>query len=140
MDYFEKLKDPRWQKKRLQIFERDNWTCLNCGATDKTLTVHHTNYQGKDPWETEDKYLKTLCEDCHDVEFNEKESREMFEGLLISSLKHKGFLTGDIVQLHLGFEDIPEGIDIRKLSWVLRHILRSKSGCEMLITHFYIER
>ena len=26
-DYSEKLKDPRLQKKRLQILERDNWTC-----------------------------------------------------------------------------------------------------------------
>jgi hypothetical protein len=26
--YSDKLKDPRWQKKRLQIMERDNWCCL----------------------------------------------------------------------------------------------------------------
>lgn len=30
-EYKEKLKDPRWQKKRLQIFERDDWCCQKCG-------------------------------------------------------------------------------------------------------------
>ena len=28
MSYSDKLKDPRWQRKRLEIFERDNWTSV----------------------------------------------------------------------------------------------------------------
>jgi 5-methylcytosine-specific restriction endonuclease McrA len=28
--YSEKLRDPRWQKKRLEIFQRDNFICQNC--------------------------------------------------------------------------------------------------------------
>jgi hypothetical protein len=64
--YSEKLKDPRWQKKRLQILERDEWLCRTCGRGDKTLHVHHSEYiSGRDPWEYEDKYLIVLCEDCH---------------------------------------------------------------------------
>lgn len=66
MTYAEKLKDPRWQKKRLRILERDGFKCLYCSDTDKTLHVHHGYYEsGKDPWDYEDDTLHTLCEDCH---------------------------------------------------------------------------
>lgn len=62
--YSKRLKDPRWQKKRLQIMERDEWKCLVCKSDKKTLTVHHTRYY-KMPWDAPDRYLETLCEDCH---------------------------------------------------------------------------
>ncbi len=65
MTYAEKLKDPRWQKKRLKIYERDDWTCQKCGSTIKTLSVHHLKYDGSEPWETKDEDLITLCENCH---------------------------------------------------------------------------
>lgn len=69
MNYSEKLKDPRWQKKRLEIFERDSFCCQKCLSEDKTLHVHHKKYQhGKEPWEYDDKWLVTLCEDCHTFE------------------------------------------------------------------------
>jgi len=69
MSYAEKLKDPRWQKKRLKILERDNWTCQICHSTRKMLTVHHTYYDIRlDPWDYPDYSLKTLCESCHDIE------------------------------------------------------------------------
>ena len=35
--YTELLKDPRWQKKRLEIYERDNFTCNQCKNTKKTV-------------------------------------------------------------------------------------------------------
>ncbi len=64
--YYEKLKDPRWQKKRLEVMDRDGFECQNCGATDKTLNVHHRAYlRGFEPWEYPDDSLETLCEDCH---------------------------------------------------------------------------
>jgi len=67
-DYFDQLKDPRWQKKRLQILERDNWTCVNCGGTESTLHVHHGCYiRDRPPWEHPDDTLWTLCEECHEV-------------------------------------------------------------------------
>ena len=66
MTYAEKLKDPRWQKKRLQILERDKWTCRACGEKEKTLHVHHIFYlQGADPWDIPDGLLITFCCDCH---------------------------------------------------------------------------
>lgn len=66
--YQEKLKDPRWQKKRLEILNRDNWTCKCCGDQETTLHVHHRKYSDGDPWDTEDNDLFTLCELCHQAE------------------------------------------------------------------------
>jgi len=69
-NYNEKLKDPRWQKKRLKILQRDNWTCQECGRQDKCLHVHHRFYEPeRDPWDCEDDNLTTLCEGCHQVEY-----------------------------------------------------------------------
>lgn len=64
MSYNIKLSDPRWQKRRLKILERDNWGCVRCGAKEKTLHVHHLKYVGE-PWDAPDDKLQTLCEDCH---------------------------------------------------------------------------
>lgn len=66
MTYAEKLKDPRWQKKRLKILERDEWTCQLCGDDKTTLNVHHKKYTGE-PYEAKDDDLITFCERCHEV-------------------------------------------------------------------------
>jgi hypothetical protein len=64
--YAEKLKDPRWQKKRLEIMQRDGFKCLACGDTETSLQVHHKKYvSGKEPWEYLNSDLITLCEHCH---------------------------------------------------------------------------
>lgn len=73
-NYAAKLRDPRWQKKRLEIFERDNWTCQNCGDKKQTLVVHHKMYlPGLEPWEYPSKYLTTFCSDCHPVKYMQPE-------------------------------------------------------------------
>jgi 5-methylcytosine-specific restriction endonuclease McrA len=59
------LRDPRWQRVRLQVFERDGWACTRCHATGKQLQVHHTRYLSPIPWETPLAFLLTLCEECH---------------------------------------------------------------------------
>ena len=64
--YSEQLRDPRWQRRRLEIMQRDNFTCQICGSTSKTLNVHHHVYHyGYMPWEYADNELITLCSDCH---------------------------------------------------------------------------
>jgi len=69
MSYKDDLKDPRWQKKRLEILERDGWKCRGCGDKTTTLHVHHQYYQhGSKPWEYPSCTLITLCEDCHESE------------------------------------------------------------------------
>ncbi|MFA4944922.1 MAG: hypothetical protein WC789_09510 [Lentisphaeria bacterium] len=66
--YSEKLKDPRWQKKRLEVMQRDEFRCVECGASDQTLNVHHAYYvRGREPWEYPDESLHTLCEPCHET-------------------------------------------------------------------------
>jgi hypothetical protein len=67
--YWELLRDPRWQRKRLEILNRADFTCEECGSTDKTLNVHHKRYRkGAMPWEYENDELRCLCEGCHRYE------------------------------------------------------------------------
>lgn len=64
--WFERLQDPRWQRKRLEIMQRDKFMCQCCHETSLHLNVHHKYYEnGKDPWDYEDKTLITLCKECH---------------------------------------------------------------------------
>jgi len=64
--YAEKLKDPKWQKKRLEILQRDEFTCQSCFDTKNELHVHHKLYKaGRDPWDYADSELVTLCKGCH---------------------------------------------------------------------------
>ena len=65
MTYAEKLRDPRWQRKRLLILDRDGWACCACGTKNKNLQVHHLVYSKRDPWDYPDYVFQTLCYDCH---------------------------------------------------------------------------
>jgi len=66
MTYYEKLQDPQWQKTRLKVLERDNFTCICCGETTKQLHVHHCYYVSRrNPWEYHLNTMVTLCFDCH---------------------------------------------------------------------------
>ena len=66
-NYATKRLDPRWQKKRLEILSRDEFTCRDCGDKDNTLHVHHCLYhRGAEPWEYENDELRTLCAECHE--------------------------------------------------------------------------
>jgi hypothetical protein len=67
MDYKEQLKSPKWQKKRLEIMERDAFQCQCCLEKDKTLVVHHITYvSGLMAWEYDNDLLITICEGCHE--------------------------------------------------------------------------
>lgn len=68
MTYKEQLADPRWQKKRLQILERDKWTCQICLDTESQLQIHHKEYDKTYKtlaWEYPDTNYTTLCCNCH---------------------------------------------------------------------------
>lgn len=96
--YSEKLKDPRWQKKRLEILERDGWACQGCYDTEKTLHVHHGYYEsGLEPWAYLSESLITLCEECH---FKEKDFMLEECDALIRNLKKKGFTHAEILNLN----------------------------------------
>lgn len=66
MTYSEKLKNPKWQKKRLRILERDNWSCQLCNDKETELHVHHKKYTGQ-PWDAADEDLTTNCKHCHAI-------------------------------------------------------------------------
>ncbi len=49
------------------MFERDKWTCEDCGATNKTLHAHHVSYEkGLDTWDYQIHEIMCLCEECHE--------------------------------------------------------------------------
>ena len=120
-DYAEKLRDPRWQKLRLQVFERDGWCCQNCGSSKKTLCVHHRVYlQQKDPWEYPVELLIALCDDCH-TEETEQMARQLDSLSYICKLR---LLSPQVCELACAllvskFQDTEDNV-INMLCWILR--------------------
>lgn len=114
--YSESLKHPMWQRKRLEILNRDGFKCMACGATDKTLHVHHLMYvKGREPWNYPNSSLVTLCEDCHEYEHNAlAESREA----IISSLRERGALHSDLIALAVSLDLIEESPRLDKDEWM----------------------
>jgi hypothetical protein len=85
MTYAEKLKDPRWQKKRLEVMQRDDFTCQLCLRNDVTLNVHHKSYiYNNDPWDYELNNFVTYCQDCHIIE---EEAKHDFKSMLLELQK-----------------------------------------------------
>lgn len=65
--YYEKLRDPKWQRKRLEIMQRAGFSCEWCGDGAKTLHIHHGYYaKGHEPWDYGEDTLYCLCEVCHE--------------------------------------------------------------------------
>ncbi len=77
--YEEKLRDPRWQRTRLEKMQEADWRCEICGDDKTELHVHHVRYDRSDdypdpeprgayirePWEYSAGELLCLCSDCH---------------------------------------------------------------------------
>jgi hypothetical protein len=125
--YSLKLKDPKWQKKRLEVLERDKWTCQKCDDKESTLHVHHIKYSTGNPWEIDNKFLITLCEECHSCESNDMPS---ICADLISSLKNKGCMSEDVFDLL----EIVFYLDFKNKDLIngLSCMLRSKEDCEKI--------
>lgn len=67
MTYSEKLKHPKWQKKRLEILSRDKFTCKLCRDKETMLHVHHKEYwKNTEPWDYPNTNFITLCRHCHE--------------------------------------------------------------------------
>lgn len=94
--YLEELRDPRWQQKRLKIFERDRWLCTRCLDGKTNLQVHHKDYiPGVLPYDYPEDMLTTLCEKCHEKE----NDRDKIQKYLYNTLKMKGFAVYDLLAL-----------------------------------------
>lgn len=65
-NYGEERKDPRWQRRRAEVYDRANWRCEYCSRSTEQLQAHHVAYiQGRKPWEYDDNHLVCLCDTCH---------------------------------------------------------------------------
>lgn len=83
MSYSEKLRDPRWQKKRLEVFSKNDFCCEMCGSSENTLHAHHKEYfKGREPWEYEANQLACICETCHKNEHDEEDSLKLVSSFL----------------------------------------------------------
>ena len=96
--WMDQYKDPRWQKKRLEIMERDGWSCEHCQSSEKMLSVHHQWYEkGKKIWDYPNKCFQTLCSDCH-------EYIHMVTSAILANVKKSFFASGwDIYSLDMLF-------------------------------------
>ena len=81
-DYAQERLDPRWQKKRLEIMNRDSFACCDCGDEETTLNVHHRYYvTGRKPWRYPNWSLQTLCYPCHQNKHDNGENDSDYENL-----------------------------------------------------------
>lgn len=64
--YREQLLHPNWQRRRLEMLSKHDYTCESCGDKESTLHVHHKRYvKGRLAWEYVDDELSVLCASCH---------------------------------------------------------------------------
>ncbi len=81
-NYHDEMRDPRWQRKRLQILSDADFTCEECRNQEKELNVHHSAYlRGIPAWQHPDSLLHCLCRDCH------KQRQEVEESLKLEMMK-----------------------------------------------------
>jgi len=109
--YWEKLKDPRWQKIRLEVLGAEKFCCEVCGDSESTLHVHHGYYRkGAEPWDYPTDSLHALCESCHDN--IGMETKEIHERLALLRPE----LLFDVVKLLNEFED----------AWPFHYVIRDE--------------
>lgn len=93
MTYAEQLLDPRWQRRRLEILQRDGFRCIECGDGTRTLHVDHRVYfKGRMAWEYPEDELQTLCKDCHRSVTSLRRELDLLVGQL--DAKHLELLIG----------------------------------------------
>ena len=132
MTYSTDLKKSKWQKKRLEILKRDNFTCQECLDTEQTLHVHHCNYiKGKKPWEYENESLITLCELCHQIETDDFYNMRNWMG---SNIAATGARVADFMCIGAAFEGAEIACDKRDFFIALsRHLKRILNNPELQI-------
>jgi len=122
MDENSKYLDPRWQKLRLSVLERDGWTCKICGDDVNTLYVHHRYYTPKkEIWDYDLDAFVTLCKSCHEEETFERKNAE---DDLITSFKRK-FLVSGLKEFVVAIVDMPmlhlENVVAAAYGWALQN-------------------
>jgi len=66
MSYQAQLKQPEWQRRRMEMLERADCRCQHCDTRDESLEIHHHHYvPSRFAWEYTDDELMVLCKSCH---------------------------------------------------------------------------
>jgi hypothetical protein len=94
MTYQEQLLDPRWLKKRQEVFDYYSFgrpICIVCLSINR-IEVHHKRYiYGRMAWEYSKFELVPLCHDCHSIEHDKvdfiRETRHIGEVIFESLSK-----------------------------------------------------
>lgn len=133
-EYAAKFKDPRWQKKRLEILSRDNFTCQICFDNKSTLNVHHRWYaENAEPWDYSARALVTLCEQCHE---EETIRLRFMQRDLVSILKEAGAMSQQFYELCCAFALATRESKERPLfdmewtviAWMVDRFIKSRFG------------
>ena len=139
-EYSKLLKDPRWQKKRLEILQRDEFACQNCFDTETTLHVHHRYYKkGNLPWDYPEKSLVTLCEICHEYETTHAYEAKQ---LLLQALAAQGAMTSEFLDLGTAISsaaDLPMGSEMffSALSNYIKKITSDEAAAKVFRDEFF---
>lgn len=150
LSYWELLRDPRWQEKRLRIMERAGFKCENCEDKTTTLNVHHTYYEkGVSPWEYPDHSLQCLCEPCHKLaeEYRKQLNRltghfqfgdldvviGFMKGWLLLNRVRDGFPINGATQLHGAM--LPFAIDQQDWPSFMREAQEAVEGRDVVSGH-----
>ena len=136
-DYLEKLKHPNWQKKRLEIMQRDDFKCCACSDSESTLHIHHLYYEkNNEPWEYPNNSLITLCASCHENE--EVGYKSEAEKYLVRSVRSLGLLDVDVCLLADAFSCFGESQnqlrenDVFELAGAIQTVLHERIKDEVV--------
>lgn len=134
--YSDKLKHPLWQRKRLEILNRDNWQCRTCGEINSPLQIHHRYYSKGHPWEIENEALITLCDGCHSGETN---YFPKYVEAMAASLKKHGAMNFRIGEIAESLMQLPIDTSIPPM---LDFMLRNKETRDMVKNRYleYIDK
>ena len=94
-NYAQKLQDPRWQRKRLEVMQAAGWKCTVCQDDKEELNVHHPDYSAHhEPWEYSN--LECLCWTCHTIQHLPKDKMLIHARIAVTEtiiVKHYHTLT-----------------------------------------------
>jgi len=121
-DYQRQLAHPKWQKLRLKIYERDNFTCQKCRSTENELQVHHIYYLPKiRAYEYPMEALATLCYKCHK---DEEDRIAIITQTIIPRIRRLNTKALGMEQLIDVLEDLKGKLSVHQLGLFLKDYLK----------------
>lgn len=124
LTYGEKLKDPRWQRLRLEVFQRDDFTCVRCKRSSISLHIHHKKYfQNAEPWEYDPAFLETLCEDCHRIT-HQQIAEPKYKAEIDAMIENdQSFITAADTQIKILMNSLSKGVPSDVEDEILKNIM-----------------